>query len=336
MAKMTSRRPRLIIHLGNKKTGSTSLQGFLAQNEKTLREKNVNFVTFGRRHISHNPLFRLLRGAQAGDTWTAIAKEVDTAPDMLHLMSSEVFFDQTLIRNIADQMPEHLQKTIQLVVYLRRQDSYLESMYKQLTQNGRIHATPAQFINTLGIELGGYASILSTLEDVVGKGTIVVRPFERSRMKNGDTTADFLNIMGLSSSDPDFVQPMHPANETMSRATTQLLGAFSRNSKLNAREIAREMLRGDEDRPKRSGDVFRKAERQEIMKQFAAENAQIAARYLPEEIPSLFSLDDLAPGAPDPYPSPEEEMQLIAAAQEKTAAAIGRIDARERGKLFRG
>ena len=328
--------PGLIIHLGNKKTGSTSLQGFLARNEDALRGKGVNFVSAGRRHIAHNQLFRPMRGPDAAAVWGDITAEVTGAPDMLHLMSSEMFFDQSIAQSMAAHLPDGLRSKTRLVVYLRRQDAYLEAMYKQMTKNGRVHATPTQFVQAMGVELGGYASVLRAFEDVVGRDAIILRVFERGQLKNGDTSADFLDILGLASDDPAFVQPAHAANETLSRAATQLLGAFTRNTKMNAREIARELLRGDDTPPRRSGDVFRKDDSVQIMAGFAAENAAIAARYAPDGAATLFAMDDLEPDTPDPYPTPAEEAQLFADAQEKTSAAIGRIDARQRAKLFRG
>lgn len=336
MATHTTAPPGLVIHLGNKKTGSTSLQWFLGLNEAALRARNVNFITTGRPHVAHNPLFRSLRGPSARDIWTEIAAEVAAAPDMLHVMSSELFFDTPLALSMAKHMPEELRKVTRLVVYLRRQDSYLEAMYKQLVKNGRLHATPGQFMADIGPQLANYFETLQAFERGVDHTGIAVRIFDRNRLKNGDTTADFLDIIGLSSSDPDFEQPAHTANETLSRATTLLLGALARESSMNTREIAREMLRGDEAPPRRSSDVFTKAERQHIMAAFADENAAIAGRYLPEAAQLLFSVDDLAPEAPDLYPTPGEEVALFITAQEKVSAAIGRIDARARNKLFRG
>lgn len=337
MGAVRSERPGLIIHLGNRKTGSTSLQGFLSRNEDVLRaSKNVNFVRLGRKHISHNQLFRPMRGTGAANIWTRIAEEVSAAPDKTHLMSSELFFDMDIAQQMAAHMPASLRSGLRLVVYLRRQDSYFEAMYKQMTKNGRVRTPPADFVKRLGPELGGYAAILSAFDSVAGQDAIIVRPFERSRLKNGDTIADFFGLLGLEVDDPAFAPPAHAANETLSRAASQLLGALSRNTKMNAREIAREMLRGDDAPPRRSGDVFRLNERREIMERFAEENASVVARYLGGDGSRLFTMTDLSDSAPDPYPDPEEETHLFTEAQDKTAAAIGRIDQRDRAKLFRG
>ena len=69
---------------------------------------------------------------------------------------------------------------------------------------------------------------------------------------------------------------------------------------------------------------------------FEARNAELARRYLKDDRAPLFDLQDLAPDMPDRYPDPEEEIALYAEAQEKVAAAIGRITRRNPAKLFRG
>jgi len=336
MAWGTAKAGELLIHLGNKKTGSTSLQGFLAKNQEVLDGRGVNFVSVGRRHISHNRLFRPLRTEQAAEIWREIADEVAAAPNMVHLMSSEVFFDPSIAASMVNFMPDTLKAKTRMVVYLRRQDQYLEAMYKQMTKNGRVHAVPAEYVRLAGQELGDYAAILSMFDQVAGPDTITVRRFERARLKDGDTIADFLHLLGMEATDPEFVQPGGVANETLSRAATQLLGAFARNSKLNSREIAREILRGDDKPPRRSGDVFKKLQRQEMMANFEVGNADVAARYLKDDEAELFNMDNLSDDAEDGYPSLPEEVELFMDAQEKVTAAIGRIDARNRAKLFRG
>ena len=251
-------------------------------------------------------------------------------------MSSENFFSPTIAASVAQHMPESLRKTTRFIAYVRRQDAYLEALYKQKTKNGREHSLPLEFVKK-HVEIGNYQTVLDAFADTVGDENVILRRFERSAMKGGDVVADFLGCLGLDAADSSFVQPVHEANQSLSRAVTEQMGALARHSTLNVRELAREMMRDPANAaPRRSGDVFTKDQRLEIMALFEASNAELARRYLKDDSSPFFDLQDLAPDMPDRYPDPEEEIALYAEAQEKVAAAIGRITRRNPAKLFRG
>lgn len=326
----------LLIHVGMQKTGSTALQNFLTANEGALAGKGVRYVAHGRNNISHNRLFRSLRGDGAGAVWDAVAAEAAAHTGTLSVLSSELLWDPAVAAAMARHMPEALLSEARVIVYARRQDTYLEAMYKQKTKNGRVQVTPAQFVATMGDALGDYKAILERFAQTLGTDRILLRRFERGAMAQGDIVADFLTRIGLDKADAAFAQPAHEANQTLSRAVTEQLGALARHSRVNVRELAREMARDPAGAPKRSGDVFTNQQRREIMARFEAGNAEIARRYLGEGERPLFDLADLAPGAPERYPDAAEELTLYAEAQERIAAAIGRIERRDRNKLFRG
>jgi len=326
----------LLIHVGSPKTGSTALQNFLMKNQDSLYAKGLHFVKEGRSNISHNNLFAPLRGADAADIWSAVAEEVAAEPGRHCVMSSENFFSPEIATSIREHMPQGLRRRTRVLVYLRRQDDFLEAMYKQKTKNGRERASPRDFARKRGTDLADYLTVLESFARSVGIEKVTVRRFQRGAFRGGDIVADFLGEFGLDKSDPEFAQPRHDANQTLSRAVTEQLGAFARNSSINVRELAREMSRLPDGAPRRSGDVFTKMERIEIMAHFAECNAMIAERYLRGGQNTLFDTSDLSQDAPDRYPDAEEELRLYADAQEKIASAMGRIESRGRAKLFRG
>lgn len=326
----------LLIHVGSPKTGSTALQNFLTANDAALSEKGVHFLKTGRRHISHNGLARDLRGRGADQIWARIADEVATHPGAMSLLSSEDYFSIPHANAFARDMPDDLRAKTRVLVYLRRQDAYLEAMYKQKTKNGRLHMTPRAFAEALGMELGDYGATVGAFGDAFGAENVEVRRFERASLKGGDILTDMLALYGLSDTDPAFQRPTQPVNQTLSRVVTEQMGALARNTKINVRELAREMVRDPNGIPRRSGDVFTRAERVQVMDMFAKTNAALMARFLPDQSGPLFDMSDLDGDAPDPYPTDAEALDLYAEAQEKIAAAIGRIEAQDRDRLFRG
>ncbi|WP_132600186.1 hypothetical protein [Rhodovulum adriaticum] len=326
----------LLIHIGSQKTGSTALQNFLSANETALAGRGLRFLATGRRNISHNSLFRPLRGPDAAAIWADVAAEVAAHPDTLSIMSSENFFDRDIAAAMARHMPAGLRGACRVVAYARRQDAYLEAMYKQKTKNGREHLSPLDFVAKVGDEIADYRAILGAFADVIGDDAVILRRFERRALKNGDVIADFLGVLGLNMADADFVQPERDANQTLSRAVTEQMGALARHTKINVRELAREMILDPDGAPRRSRDVFTKGQCLQIMAHFADGNAAVCKRFIKDDDGPLFDMADLAPDAPDRYPPPQEELALYAQAQERIAAAIGRIERRNRARLFRG
>ncbi|WP_397541299.1 hypothetical protein [Roseovarius salis] len=329
-------RAGLLIHVGMQKTGSTALQNFLLANRRALAGKGLHYIAHGRKNISHNRLYRPLRGEAAGQVWREIAAETAAHGGALSLLSSELLFDRGIAEAMARHMPGALRAQARVVVYARRQDTYLEAMYKQKTKNGRENLSPQAFVDKKGDELGDYAAVLDSFADALGADRILLRRFERGAMVDGDIVADFLSLLGLDKADDTFVQPAHEANQTLSRAVTEQLGALARHSGVNVRELAREMMRDPAGAPRRSGDVFTNDQRRRIMARFEPGNARIARRFLNGGDVPLFEMSDLAPGAPERHPDAAEEIRLYAEAQERVAAAIGRVEARGRAKLFRG
>lgn len=325
----------LWIHIGTPKTGSTSLQAFLLANEKALSNKGTHYIKHGRKNISHNMLAPRLRSETAAQEWSSIAAEVDRRPNAFFTMSSEALFNKETAAAVVRYMPEGLRKRTRVIVYARRQDLYLEALFKQGLKRGRIKTSPQDFFEHHGVRRCDYAAILDCFAEAIGPARITLRRFERPALVEGDIIADFLSLFGLKKNDADFTQPHHEANQTPSRAIAEQLGALARHSRLNVKELVRELARDPQGAPRRSGDVFTKQQRKEIMARFEAGNTEIARRFLDEGEQPLFDLRDLAPDAPERYPDCQEEIALYAAAQERIAAAIGRIERRDPRRIFR-
>ena len=61
-----------------------------------------------------------------------LQQEVSDAPDMDHIMSSEMLFHLPIAARLHEFLAPFLDQGIKLICYLRRHDHYLEAMYKQL------------------------------------------------------------------------------------------------------------------------------------------------------------------------------------------------------------
>lgn len=191
----------LVVHAGTPKTGTKALQSFLVRNTKTLAEQGVRYLESGRhseRHkrlnLSHSALVKLLQIESGREPWKDLRTEVGRSTCHTNVMSAEGFWFSDPARLYAE-LPKS--QPVRLVVYLRRQDQYLQSLWKQAVVGGRRHSfdewrrrKPAN---------GDYLSTVEKWADLFGPDSVVVRPYAKAG-RQVNTVEDFCEILGVSGS----------------------------------------------------------------------------------------------------------------------------------------
>lgn len=271
---------RIIIHIGSQKTGSTALQTMLADNAEALRDLGINYVQAGRKNIAHNAVAQDLRHGDATAQFDEMAAEVAALPDHTHIMSSEMFFHQSLAGRLQAVLHPDLHPSVQLVCYLRPHDRYLEAMYKQLLKNGKIGANPGAFLKRR-LKSVGYGPVLDAFSDSFGTANLDVRAFDPAGFAGGDIRADFAQLAGF---DPGMLPKVLtvPSNRTLSAEISEILGEISQNTAMNTRPIIRRIIDMPDAGQFRSCDVFTADEHAQIVAQCAADRAYVRDRYCPE------------------------------------------------------
>jgi len=118
----------IVLHIGAPKTGTTALQQFLSTNEAALRARGISYMRAGRSHIAHNPLPTAIAQGRAAEMLRAIMDEHDAAPDLLHVISSEIMFRIIVAQRLGPFLPAGMRGAVRVLCYLRRQDHYLEAI----------------------------------------------------------------------------------------------------------------------------------------------------------------------------------------------------------------
>lgn len=148
---------RIILHIGQHKTGSTALQAALWGDRPRLRRLGILYPAAGHMRPkpnflapSHNGLFFGLNGTKGPSTWQTLdemqaqfAAEIEEHQPHTVVVSSERGF------MVVDQDPDLLPTLDTLlpgdkdvVAYLRRPDRFLASYHRQLIEMGRRHLGP--------------------------------------------------------------------------------------------------------------------------------------------------------------------------------------------------
>lgn len=207
--------PRLILHIGHFKTGTTALQVFLARHRSRLARQGLVYARTTEHLSKHSALaFALLREAGAttlmhGYTdptpatrlWDALADEARSiAPGAELVVSSEEFIRLGAhplaiagLRACLARMPD---VDVRAIAYLRPPHSHLESWYNQLV---KMNAAPGDFDATVSImeEVHtDYSTAILPWAEVLGPGRVLLRSYGASLREGNALACDFLGALG--------------------------------------------------------------------------------------------------------------------------------------------
>lgn len=211
------------IHIGTEKTGTSSVQKFMLDNEKALKRRGVLYPL----ECGYLSNFQLLWYATDNPNSHAIPCPKDlTDPDIRRQWESEftarhqrkvlgfqakhpsrstvVYSSEHLQSRLIDEAPierlknllEPMYDDFRIIVYLRRQDQLAVSGYSTLLRGGHTQPFTIPKANRTS-HYYNYVRLLELWSNVFGKEKIIVKLYERSHLKNGDIVDDFGDLVGF-------------------------------------------------------------------------------------------------------------------------------------------
>ena len=184
----------LILHIGTHKTGTSAIQSFLAFRAEQLRGHGIHYLKVGRDDTAGNhQLPWSIRGKHGAplSVWEDARAELARTDAVRAVISSEAFWF-TEPSAVKDQLGDA--GDLRIVIYLRRQDRYLQSLYKQSVFGGR-RMDFAEWLESYRFR-GDYLSVVRRWEAAFGKDALHIRPYERSG-QTIDSVSDFMTLLGL-------------------------------------------------------------------------------------------------------------------------------------------
>jgi hypothetical protein len=322
---------RLVLHIGLPKTGTTSIQRALAARRKPLAAAGICFPVSAGGGVAQN-LHRVgstedKAGPRAREAvrqfCDALTAEIRALPEGTQavVLSAEqcslLLRDATRIGKLRDFLAP-LFASIQVVIYLRRQDLHAASLYAQGLRRGRL-APPD--LDAVAREFGGlydYQGLIGHWESAFGEGAVLPRIFEPAKLTNADVVADFFRLFGAAAELGD-AETRVRANRSMSLDGQRLMLAIGRRIADSGRvEPNWRMWRAlsaavTEACPGRGWQPDR-AQAADFLSRYAESNEAVRARWFPEQR-TLFDFDtgDL-PALPlrvEGDPAPETSYNVI-------------------------
>ena len=285
----------LLFHIGIAKTGTTSLQNFLQNNQEGLNRQGWHYPAFREADNIHDYIngFKFFESILRKND-SNIESHMNIILDCLKkynvIVSCEGFWQ---LDNIDEELFAKVLKfydNIKIVVYLRRQDQYIESLYNQHVKNGICEDRElSEFVEAMERNnLVGYLNKLKKMENLVGKENLIVRRFERNYLKNGDAVADFLSLIGIDLDKDDWHFDNDVESQNMSlgsqlleieRAINKVVAPYSLFHDTIVNLNNENVKNGKKDSSKTMPPEMRK----QILQQHEKENEEIAKRYFGEE-----------------------------------------------------
>jgi hypothetical protein len=213
-------RPTGFLHIGLQKTGTTSLQQFLFDNQSLLQRQGYYYPTaLGR--VNHIYLAVCNQGLNKIDdirrslgiksptdvvrakeeTLQKIQKELEDlqSPPKHIIMSNEHVHGRIVTKAEVLSLREFVSsfcETCKVVIYLRRQDQLAVSLYSTRFRAGATELAPVFPVNQL--DFYDYDRRLSQFSNVFERENIIVRLFDKSELKDEDLFTDFCDVVGIT------------------------------------------------------------------------------------------------------------------------------------------
>ncbi len=319
---MTLQKPTLYLHIGTHKTGTSSIQMALHTHREELLKAGVLYPALNNAY-NHRDLAVLLQspeGMTKIQNWfegiltrvnqQSISKVVISAEALYFLRMSELVRNRDGLRQsiiTEENYREKLNKLralipdffdIKVVVYLRRQDSLVESAYYQLVKvSGVFSGTIGEVIEDLSVYMD-YSFILNLWAEIFGKENILVRVYEKQQLPGG-SVQDFLRVIDMPTElSASILTSTDNYNTRLSRDILDykliLNRLLAEEDPIRMEQLHYTMLEKLSEQPDfnhRNTDLLTATEKRAIIAKFAEINSKIAQDFLGRQDRSLFYED---------------------------------------------
>lgn len=229
---MSPAEPKLILHIGDPKTGTSSIQRALQRNLISSRNGQVSGFISGKSSANAVAVARGFHGrdpVRVRASMKQLAPWIGTARAEFLVLSSEFFIDATpgVVKRAFLRRHPALAAEMRVIAYARPHFGRTLSAYAERVKCGYTLKSFSdwlpQFIADGSLN---YSKRFQRWREAFGDG-FVLRPFLRNELRDGDAVADFFSIV---TGDPDVtVGDLPHENQSQSLRALSGLLAFNRH-----------------------------------------------------------------------------------------------------------
>lgn len=299
-------KPKIILHVGTEKTGTTSIQSLLSTSYDELVNSGVlfpntigspchiNFTTCVLGDEPDHPL-RVLLGLQdenefnnfVAETKAKLSEEIEqTSPSIIVISDEHINSHLSSAKKLRNfkELCEEFGEIHSVIIYLRRQDKFRLSLFSEAVRAGNLSNfdinNPLPVFEVIPYRLN-YQAVLENLSNAFGKNVVKVRIYDRSLFVDGDICRDFLANSGINLNYESAVKS--DKNRTIDGRIIKRIAEIALKIKeLNNQEHAvllRSIINNCNKIFSGSGPVLRKQLHHDFLDQFAMHNKFIKDKY---------------------------------------------------------
>lgn len=189
---------KVILHIGRHKTGTSTLQSFLVNNREYLQSQGY-YYPLPAKGIAHHQIadyFRRKVRSENTAVYENAKKAIDTFMAEIANINDAVLLSSEAFQNADPLLVGEVFKAeyTQVVLYLREQVSYAISSYQQAVHARNLSCSAEQYCQKFFLD---YDKFLMQWESVLGRENVIVRIYDRAKLKGGDIVEDFGATIGL-------------------------------------------------------------------------------------------------------------------------------------------
>lgn len=299
----------LYVHVGTPKTGTTAIQNFCVANRKILEKNGFCFPAL-KFHYTGKPGFKngmfltgrvydAQDGRQPEEEKRRFEEGLSYIETLFQKWDNIILSDEGIwyeVRRGRKSLWKELKEsgdrsgyTVKIIVYLRRQDHLLVSSWNQRIKRrsfmkGNNTLTWKEYSDKYNKHINpDYYKTLKCAADVLGRENIIVRRYDREHLKDGNSQADFLDVLGLSLT-PDYAMDDVIKNTRFSLNVCEMkriINGLPETSLREDRYIQEILLRfSDLSEADYPCSVWSKSDAMDFMEKFREDNDKAAEEFI--------------------------------------------------------
>ena len=285
----------LYLHIGTHKTVTSAIQYVLRNNNEILRKHDLAYLKLSKKKIrsltKYNPsLVNSFREKILNE-----CNRYNEQGEFSFIISDEALSGNTdcYYRNI-DVIAKSFQDItkgflVKIIVYLRRQDQFIQSAYTQKIHQGESYSFK-EFLNSFPTDALNWKNLLDIYAEYFGKDNIIARVYDdQLLLDDRGILYDFGRIINCE--ELAVSKQVKFKNKGYSRDSVELARLI--NPKLNDQQVRflRSILQSiDTKQPFERYTYFTEKERLAFLQQYAESNSTVAKHYFKKADGNLFSV----------------------------------------------
>ncbi len=289
----------LYIHIGTHKTGTSMIQKTINHNLQMLIDKGVSGVLNAHRAKEVSTLtavnYELIE--KISDFTNNELSHYDNTNINKYIMGVEGYSGDTklgytnsdVVANTLKQITSNLKNidNVKIIVFLRRQDEFIESLYNQMIKQGDCYSF-VEFLDTLPQDSFNWSKLINNYANEFGSENIIIKRYGKKYQDTSTSIIDqFYSALDIS---PYNYYPAHNVNESLSRDGFEIMKILNKNipdETWNSRKVLQVNMPKSKDEKFTFFDTIEK--KRAYMNLFKESNSLVSKLYFNED--DLFDED---------------------------------------------